>query len=248
VEDAAFFMDQVVGVSPDDPDSLPHPGISYFETVRGPLPKNLRIGFSVDLGHAVVQSDVASAVEEGVKIFEKQGHRLEIIKDGPPLIGDDWNLVSAFENASRLYALLPENESKITRSYLQRLKDVWSMTPERWGEAAVKRSRVNAWCKEFFSMFDLLVTPTVPYDPPPAGGPFPRETEGRQQVPAASAVFTIPFNQSGHPAATVRVGMSAAGLPIGMQIIGPRHQEDLVLSAARVFENEKPWHPNWPVA
>jgi aspartyl-tRNA(Asn)/glutamyl-tRNA(Gln) amidotransferase subunit A len=121
------------------------------------------------------------------------------------------------------------------------------MTPERWGEAAVKRIRVNAWCKSVFSAYDLLVTPTVPYDPPPAGGPFPQETEGRRQVPAAVAVFTIPFNQSGHPAATVRVGMSTAGLPVGMQIVGPRHREDLVLSAARVFENEKPWHPNWPV-
>ena len=57
------------------------------------------------------------------------------------------------------------------------------------------------------------MTPTVPYDPPPAKGPFPTETEGRRQPIASVASFTIPFNLSWHPAASVRVGLSRAGLP-----------------------------------
>lgn len=65
---------------------------------------------------------------------------------------------------------------------------------------------------------------------------------------ASVAVFTIPFNQSWHPAATVRAGLSNAGLPIGLQIVGPRHREDLVLQAARAFEKERPWHPDWPTS
>jgi Asp-tRNA(Asn)/Glu-tRNA(Gln) amidotransferase A subunit family amidase len=102
------------------------------------------------------------------------------------------------------------------------------------------RSRLNAWCVDVFERVDLLVTPTVPFDPPPAAGPFPSETEGRRQVPAGVAAFTIPFNLSWHPAATVRVGRSRAGLPIGLQIVGRRHRDDLVLRAARAFEAERP--------
>ena len=49
------------------------------------------------------------------------------------------------------------------------------MSAEIWGEAALKREQVNAWCAETFARYDLLVTPTVPYDPPPAKGPFPEE-------------------------------------------------------------------------
>ncbi|MBW2142242.1 MAG: amidase, partial [Deltaproteobacteria bacterium] len=105
VEDAALFIDQVVGVSPYDPSSLPHPQISYLDAVREPLPKPLRIGFSPDLGYAVVQSDIAAAVEDGVKVFEKMGHQVEEIKGGPPFIGSDWNMISTFENASRLHPL-----------------------------------------------------------------------------------------------------------------------------------------------
>jgi len=120
------------------------------------------------------------------------------------------------------------------------------MTPAVWGRMAQLRTRLNAWCVNVFERVDLLVTPTVPYDPPPAAGPFPSETEGRRQVPAGVAAFTIPFNLSWHPAATVRVGRSRAGLPIGLQIVGRRHRDDLVLRAARAFEAERPWHPDWP--
>ncbi|MGH7897560.1 MAG: amidase, partial [Candidatus Binatia bacterium] len=246
VGDAALFLDQVAGPSPFDPNSLPHPGLSYLAAVReGPSGK-LRIGFSPDLGYAVVQSDVAAAVEDAARVFPALGHRLEPLRDGPPMIGREWGLLGSFELASMLHSLLPEREQDFGRAFLSSVKLGWRMTPEAWGEAARMRSKLNAWCAETFERFDLIVTPTVPYDPPPARGPFPDETEGRSQVPLSVASFTIPFNLSLHPAATVRAGLSRAGLPIGMQIVGPRHRDDLVLQAARVFERERPWHPQWP--
>jgi len=246
VEDAALFLDQVVGASPHDPNSLPHPGISYLSAVRSPLPANLRIGYSADLGYAVVQSDVAAAVDENVRVFEKLGHELIDISDGPPQLGRDWAILGAFELAARLYPLLPEHEAKFGRTFISGVKYGWQMTPEIWGKAAQLRARLNDWCTEIFEHVDLLITPTVPYDPPPAGGPFPSATEGRQQILAGVAAFTIPFNLSWNPAATVRVGLSKAKLPMGMQIVGPRHCDDLVLQAARAFERERPWHPVWP--
>ncbi|MGH7856900.1 MAG: amidase, partial [Candidatus Binatia bacterium] len=245
VEDAALFLDQVVGPSPYDPNSLPHPGISYVDSLREPLPR-LRIGFSADLGYAVVQSDVAAAVEESAGVFERLGHRRESFSGGPPELGREWAILGNFELAAKLHRTLAEDESRFMRSFVEAVKMGWKMTPERWGEAARLRAELNRWCAEAFERFDLLVTPTVPYDPPPARGPFPTETEGRAQGPVGVASFTIPFNLSWHPAATVRAGLSKAGLPIGMQIVGPRHRDDLVLRAALAFERERPWHPQWP--
>jgi aspartyl-tRNA(Asn)/glutamyl-tRNA(Gln) amidotransferase subunit A len=115
-----------------------------------------------------------------------------------------------------------------------------------WGEMAKKRMALNDWCARVFEQVDFLLTPTVPYDPPPAKGPFPAETEGRRQRAAGVAAFTIPFNWSWHPAATVRAGLSQRGLPVGLQIVAPRHRDDLVLRAAHAFERERPWHPHWP--
>ena len=247
VEDAALVLDQVAGPSPHDPNSLPHPGLSYVAALRETLPTDLVIGWSPDLGYAVVQSDVAAAVEDGLRVFEHRGHRIERISAGPPQLAREWGRLGSFEIASRIHALLPERAADFGRTFLAGVEASSTITAEQWAAQASLRAQVNAWCADVFGRVDLLITPTVPYDPPPAGGPFPAETEGRRQVPAGVAAFTIPFNLSWHPAATVRVGRSRAGLPIGMQIVGPRHRDDLVLRAARAFERERPWHPDWPV-
>jgi len=246
VEDAALFLDQVVGASPYDPNSLPHPGISYLEAIRQPAPKKLRIAYSPDLGYAVVQSDIAAAVEEHVKVFEKLGHKVERIHGGPPPLGREWAILGLFEIAAHLHPFLPEREGELTRSLVNGVKMAAQVSAQAWGAGAEMRAQLNHWCAEVFSNYDLLITPTVPFDPPPARGPFPEETEGRAQILAGVASFTIPFNLSWHPAATVRVGLSRQNLPMGMQIVGPRHRDDLVLQAAHAFERERPWHPQWP--
>ena len=171
-----------------------------------------------------------------------------MVERGLPAFGREWALLSAFEIASEIHQIVDEREDQFGRSFISGIKMASTMTAEWWGAAARSREQLNAWCAEIFDKYDLLITPTVPYDPPPAKGPFPEETEGKKQGPAGVAAFTIPFNLSGHPAATVRVGLSEAGLPMGMQIVGPRHRDELVLQAARAFETERPWHPTWPQA
>ncbi len=90
VLDAAIHLDAVCGPHPLDPQSLPHPGHSYVEKLREDLPP-LRIGFSPDLGHAVVQSDVAEVVARAARAFEERGHDVDLVEGGPPVIGR-WTL------------------------------------------------------------------------------------------------------------------------------------------------------------
>ena len=248
VADTALVLDVTAGPSPCDPNSLPHPGLSYVAALAEALPAGTRFGFSPDLGYAVVQSDVAAVVEGAAQVFAKLGHRLVPVAGGPPELGREWGLLGAFELRAELSAFLPERKGEIGRSLLHSLELVERVDARAWGEMARKRAALNEWCARVFEEVDFLLTPTVPYDPPPAKGPFPRETEGRRQRPAGVAAFTIPFNWSWHPAATVRAGLSRRGLPVGLQIVGPRHRDDLVLRAALAFERERPWHPHWPVA
>jgi aspartyl-tRNA(Asn)/glutamyl-tRNA(Gln) amidotransferase subunit A len=247
VADAALMLDQVVGHSELDPTSLPHPGKSYVALAGRPIDRPLRIACSVDLGYAVVQSDIAALADEGFKVFEKLGHSLTPLRGGPPDLSASWGLLGAFEIAGRIAPLLPDRESEFMKSLMDGIRMAQGITPSWWGEMSRQRARLVAWCAELFAEYDLLLTPTVPYDPPPPKGPFPSETEGRPQHMASVAAFTIPFNLSWHPAASVRAGLSRAGLPAGLQIVGPHHREDLVLQAARAFERERPWHPHWPL-
>jgi aspartyl-tRNA(Asn)/glutamyl-tRNA(Gln) amidotransferase subunit A len=246
VADAAAILDVTAGPSPCDPNSLPAPGVSYVAALAEALPPGTRFGWSPDLGYAVVQSEVAALAEDAAHVFEKLGHRLVPIAGGPPELGREWGLLGAFELRSHIAGFLPERRDEIGRGVMQGIDLAETIDARAWGEMARKRTELNAWCAALFEQVDFLLTPTVPYDPPPAKGPFPRETEGRRQRPAGVAAFTIPFNWSWHPAATVRAGLSQRGLPAGLQIVGPRHRDDLVLRAALAYERERPWHPHWP--
>jgi aspartyl-tRNA(Asn)/glutamyl-tRNA(Gln) amidotransferase subunit A len=247
VEDAALVLDQVVGASELDPTSLPHPGFSYLQRLRGELPRRLRIAYSPDLGYAVVQSDVAAAVEEAAGVFRGLGHEVEPIAGGPPEAGRAWGLLGAFLLASRLDPHLAGREELIGRGLMAGIALARrEMNASHFGQLAALRAAIVRWCAALFERYDLLLTPTVPFDPYPAPGPYPQETEGRPQPWSNVGSFTIPFNLSWHPAATVRVGLSRRGLPMGMQIVAGRQRDDLVLQAARIFERERPWHPHWP--
>jgi len=99
---------------------------------------------------------------------------------------------------------------------------------------------------KYFNDFDLLLTPTMPTEAFAAKGPPPSHIDG-QPIPLLGAVaFTYPFNLSGHPAATVRAGLTESGLPAGLQIIGPKHHDARVLQAAYQYEQASPWNDPWP--
>lgn len=246
VEDAALFLDLVAGQDPYDPHTLPHPGFSYVERLKEPLPSKLKIAYLPDFGYAVVQSDIAAAVEGCAKTFEKLGHSVQTISGGPPNMGGDWGILGAYEIGAFIAHLRPDHDADFPRGLMEVVRFSEGMTHHLWAQISQRRVALVNFFAELFSRFDLLLTPTVPYDPPPAKGPFPETTEGRRQPTAGVAAFTIPFNLAWQPAGTVRVGLSNAGLPMGMQIVAPHHRDELVLQAALAFERERPWHPTWP--
>jgi aspartyl-tRNA(Asn)/glutamyl-tRNA(Gln) amidotransferase subunit A len=245
VEDAALQLDLTAGAHPLDPNSLPRPELCYRAALRE-LPAGLRVAFSPDLGYAVVQPDVARVVAGAARVFEELGHAVEELRGGPPELGAEWGIVGAFELLSRLEPLLREREAEFGRAFRRGLEFGRQVTPELWGRVRRRREELNRWCADLFARYDLLLTPTAPFDPPPARGPLPAETGGRAQPVSGAASFTIPFNLSWHPAASVRAGLSDAGLPVGMQIVGPRHRDDRVLQAAFAFEQARPWQGHWP--
>jgi aspartyl-tRNA(Asn)/glutamyl-tRNA(Gln) amidotransferase subunit A len=247
VEDAAFVLDLIAGPDHRDPRSLPKYEKSFLACAREGLPKKLRIAYSPDLGHAVVQSDIARIVEEAARVFEELGAELRVIDGGPPEMGAHWGILSAFELAGRIAPLRPDHDGNFSRALMEGIRMAEHVTPRWWGELCRLRAELVEWVASVFDDYDLLLTPTSPIDPPPAKGPFPSETEGRTQPLTGVATFTIPFNLSWNPAASVRAGLSRAGLPVGLHIVGPQHGDALVLQAAKAFETRRPWHPRWPL-
>ena len=146
----------------------------------------------------------------------------------------------------QLKEVVEEHRGDIGRTIVASLDYVKSLGLDKWVDHAKSVTALNEVLCKLFDQYDLLLTPTLPTEAFAAEGPPPAEIEGHS-VPILWAVaFTYPFNLSGHPAATVRSGLTSSGLPAGLQIIAPHHREDLILQAAYAYERLRPWNNNWP--
>ena len=245
VEDAALYLDCTAGYHPADPESLPPPGYSCLKQLEQ-LPPCLRIAFSPTLGYARVQKEVMHLAERAANSFAELGHRVERWKGGLPDAGRAWMDLFTTEIYARVHRDLQRIRPDMGKALARALDHASRLSINQQIRNQELRSQLNQGLMDLFSRFDLLLTPAMPTEAFSAKGPPPTEIDGHP-VPLTGAVaFTFPFNLSGHPAATVRTGLTTAGLPAGLQIVGPRYRDDQVLQAARAYEQARPWNNRWP--
>ena len=109
---------------------------------------------------------------------------------------------------------------------------------------AVRQALVDT-LRRFFERYDVLLTPTLALPAFPLGLVNPRTVAGRE-VTHLGWTLCYPFNYSGQPAVSVPAGFTASGLPVGLQIVGRRLEDALVLRAAAAFEALRPWATRRP--
>ena len=137
--------------------------------------------------------------------------------------------------------------------------DVEPFTWARWQRARsislrdymAAADKQQAWAvavSQWWSEFDLLVTPTTGEPAPTIAEMVPdRDQPWRiDKRYARIAVFTIPFNVTGHPAISLPLGTSTKGLPIGVQLVAAHFREDVLLRVAAALETAAPWHDRRP--
>jgi aspartyl-tRNA(Asn)/glutamyl-tRNA(Gln) amidotransferase subunit A len=245
VRDAAMYLDAVVGYHPLDQSSLPHPGISYG-AVLDRLPKKLRIAFHADFGHPI-QPDVRREVEVAAMTFKEMGHEVTVLTEPVIETCHAWRVIGSGQTLADLGGCFEGHREEYGRSFLASVEAASKLTWRDYGDAYRLRDQFNQWIAGIFERFDLLLTPTLPTEAFQASGPPPRTIDGHPLKDVMEAlVFTYPFNFSGHPAASVRAGITASGLPCGLQLIAERHRDDLVMQAAYAYEQARPWNDRWP--
>lgn len=245
VADAALMTAVMAGPDARDHTSLP----GTFDAVVGTTDlRGLRIAYSPDLGHARVDSDVASLVAEAVLAFEDAGALVSTVTpawgpSGPELARELWGAayVGYLPADDEAAAQMDPGLVAYTRAFAG-LTANQVLDAQRW--RLDYAATVNSWFGD--QGWDLLVTPTasvpafesgrqVPDDWDPPGG------DGSAPDWLAWAEFTYPFNLSHGPAISVPCGLTADGLPVGLQIAGPRLADGLVLRAAAAFLQHRPF-------
>ena len=245
VEDAALYLDCVAGYHPSDPKSIPRPGFSYVDCLEH-LPGGLKIAFSPTLGFAKVRKDVMKRVEGAVRCFEEMGHFVEVYEKDLFDPSDGWSVFMNMDIYSQIREELSKNKDVMGKSLVKALSTTKNITMENIIEANIIRSEFNRVLMRLFDQYDLLLTPAMPTDAFNAEGPPPMEIDGEPIHILGAVAFTYPFNLSGNPAASVPVGFSENNLPVGLQIVGPRYRDELVLQAARGYEKARPWRDHRP--
>ena len=238
VDDAALMMNALTLPDARDWHALPHDPRDYRVGLEAGI-KGLRIAYSPDLGYVKVDYEVAALVREAVQVLADLGAHVEEVGPGFENPAEIFR-VHWYAGAAYVVAALPAEQRKlIDPGLLEVATEGAKLTLKQHMDAVQKRGALGVAMNAFHEQYDLLITPTLP---------IPAFEAGRE-VPAGSGMkrwtewtpFSYPFNLTQQPAATVPCGFTSSGLPAGMQIVGPRYADALVLRAARAFEAARPF-------
>jgi aspartyl-tRNA(Asn)/glutamyl-tRNA(Gln) amidotransferase subunit A len=238
VGDAALMLQVLALPDARDWHALPHDRrdlrVGLEEGVEG-----LRIAWSPDLGHAEVDPEIRRMVEEGLEALAALGAVVEEIDPPFPSCLETFRTHWYVGAANLLRGFSEEQREKMDPG-LQEIATAGTAVGLLDYMAAVgERGALGQRMRIFHESFDLLVTPTLPIPAFPAGQEVAHPQSQSRWIDWTP--FSYPFNLTQQPAISVPVGLTTQGLPAGLQIVGPMHDDALVLRAARALEGAVPF-------
>ncbi|HEX5403294.1 MAG TPA: amidase [Pseudonocardiaceae bacterium] len=247
VADAALMLDVISGPDYRDWSALPAPVRPFAKPQRTDV-RGLRIAYSPTLGFpgaaGILDAEVAAAVARAAALFESLGAHVEAVD--PPINDpiEEFHVLWFAGAAASVAALPGASRDQLDPGLTEIAEAGAALSAVDYLRANNMRMAMGLAMGKFHTEYDLLLTPTTPIPAfeagleVPANWPMPRWTSWTP--------FTYPFNMTQQPAASMPCGFTAAGLPIGVQVVGPRHSDALILAACTVFEQAQPWWQHRP--
>ena len=204
--------------------------------------KGLRIGWSVDLGYVdCLHAEVREIFLKSVDQFKSMGALVEEVSPGFKNPREAILTLWRAGCAAAFKGLRPDQHALVDPGFLRSAEHGLRLTATDYLAALDSRSMLLQQMHEFHDRYDVLLTPTVPFAAFATGQNKPDEQTSEEWLDWASYVY--PFNLTQQPAASIPCGTTTAGLPVGMQIVGPSRDDAMVLRVARAFERVQPFTP-----
>jgi aspartyl-tRNA(Asn)/glutamyl-tRNA(Gln) amidotransferase subunit A len=245
VRDAALMLDVIAVPDLRDPTPATLSPIDHLGALEGGV-AGLRIGYVATIGDAPVDAEVAAAVRRGVELLGAAGASIEAITlDLPDAVEAYYTILSA-GTAMLVDRFGPDRQALMEPA----LHTLAAMGRGVTGIAYAlayhgARTAFIRTMRAIYARADLVVLPTMPCAAFPVLQDYPGPQDGRWR--ADWTPFTFPFNLTSQPACSVPCGLTAAGLPIGLQVLGPWGAEARVLRAAHAFERAVGGFPQPPL-
>jgi Asp-tRNA(Asn)/Glu-tRNA(Gln) amidotransferase A subunit family amidase len=234
VRDAALTLSVIAGVSPDDDTTVAGP-VGDLLAQPGDL-RGLRLAYSPDLGFLPVDQEVREAFAAALEIIAGLGATLV---PAAPGTGDPtglWNTIALAEGYASEGPLLARWRDEMSPGTAELIDAGASITAGQYVDALHERNAYTKLWSLFFEDFDALLTPAMQLTAFPVGRLRPAAIQGRPVDPFFDdwCTLCLPANLTGMPATSVPCPVD--GLPIGLQIMGPRWSDALTLRVAAAFE------------
>ena len=241
VRDVARFYDVASGFDGRDPYSLPR--VDGWESGLGRRPlSGLRAVISPDLGSAVVRPEVAQlATEAAIQLCAEAGIEVVDVPVRLPGLGVEWAMANLATLMEELGDLWPDCADQLTTEIgfgLRLAEGTFNLAMAAAGERA--RREANETMADLFDQVDLVFAATNPDVAFPAETTLATKVGDRTVGPENAGALTIPANISGNPAISIPAGL-VDGLPVGLQVIAPHHQDARLLDLALLAERVRPW-------
>jgi aspartyl-tRNA(Asn)/glutamyl-tRNA(Gln) amidotransferase subunit A len=243
VADTALLLDVMAGPDDRDRTCLPTPVMSYVDALRHSDLSELRIAWSSDLGFAVVDQEVALLCEQAAKAFAASvGATLE---HHPINLEDYVRTYAAVEGVDKFVGVERDLWEHRRDELDPRSASGWTYLSSKtlpWlANVEFNRRSLVSDVADIFRDVDLILTPMSSIPPFAAEGPMPTSIGGVEVHAGMSVVLAMLANLVNLPAISVPAGLTASKLPVGLQVIGPRFREDLLLASAYQYEAARPW-------
>ncbi len=237
--DAALMLNTLSRFDPRDPYGLPPHDGDFRDGIEDGV-KGWRVAYSPDLGYARVDPEVAAAVAAAVGQFEALGAIVEEVGEIFPSPRDALITLWGAGAARVIGGFPPERWGECDPGFRAVAEAGAQISAADYVAADLARTALGRTMAEFHQRYDLLLTPMMPVAALPVGQDLNDPAHEEHWIDWSP--FSYPFNMTRQPAATVPCGVTSAGLPIGLQIVGPLYAETRVLRAARAFEATQPVH------
>lgn len=239
IRDAALLMDIIAGFDLEDDLSV-HAPLRSFGARLGRGAKDVRIGVSRTFFFENVQREIALRAHELLERLAGEGAVIDEMDLDLSDIPDAQNVIITSEALYAHQQRLEVGGALYGADVRDRLMRGMSYSSVDYARAQRIRYALRARMRRVFEDVDLLLAPTVAFLPTPIGSGVVALPAGEEPVRNHLTRLTNPLNLAGIPALSVPCGRSSDGLPIGMQLIGPELQEDLVLQVGEVIERLYP--------
>jgi len=241
VADTALAMSVIAAPDMRDVYGWLSPAPGYLSGLEDGV-RGLRVAYSPKLGFARrVHPEIENAVVSAVKTFERLGANVE---EATPDLGGDpietWNTFWWPAMHYQLQAFGDRWRELSDPALIEAADRSKSVTVFNQLRAQLHRAQLHNVMAKFHETYALLLTPALPLPAFEVGDLVPKSGEWGTAW-SDWAPFSYPFNLTTQPGASVPCGLTTAGLPIGLQIIGPMGADALVLRASRALEAAAPF-------